>query len=468
MFGRIVLARLKIATRSKIYLFWCLIFPLGLGTLFYFAFSSIYESSKSEPIPVVVQVNDSAINEYKVLQAFSSLDKDKLEENFVNYNTDKAMAEAMGEKFEEDPPMSEDDLDVLNEVEGFDDMVKVPLSIFDKKYLKEDPDKINSSDLPLVKVLDEVEYDDGTKIIKKVEAKDSSDAEELLKDGDISGIITINGLKDISLLVSEDGIDQSILSGILSEYLLQVDLTIDRINADPEDGEDMEDTFDSSSYSLDYVNSKTAAGENRDPFVTYFYNLLAMVALMGSIASMKAVVNTQANQTATGLRIDSSPVNKVILELADLTAITFVQVVIMVITVTYLLFGLNIKFGGDVGLIYLTALASSAVGTTLGYVVGHIGRFSDEIKEAMLMLVFLGGGFLSGLMYGDMKIIIEEKCPMFNRINPSAIISDAYMSLNLFGPGKMYHRSMISILVFVVVMLLIGVALSGRKSYKTL
>ena len=92
MFGRIILARLKMATRSKSYMFWCLFFPIGLGTLFYFAFSSIYESSKSEPIPVVIQVNESAINEYKVLQAFSTLDKDKMEEDFEKYYTDKAIA----------------------------------------------------------------------------------------------------------------------------------------------------------------------------------------------------------------------------------------------------------------------------------------------------------------------------------------------------------------------------------------
>ena len=466
MFGRIILARLKMATRSKSYMFWCLFFPIGLGTLFYFAFSSIYESSKSEPIPVVIQVNESAINEYKVLQAFSTLDKDKMEEDFEKYYTDKAMAEAMGEKFDEEPPMSEDDLDILNDVDGFDDMVKVPLRTFNEKYIKENLDEIDSSSLPLVQALDEIEYDDGTKIIKKIEAKDTAEAEKLLKDEEISGVITINGLRDISLLVNDNGIDQSILSSILSEYLLQVDLAIDKVDSNPEDSEDMDSTFDAASYNLDYVNAKTTAGDNKDPFVTYFYNLLAMVSIMGSIASMSSVVNTQANQTSTGLRIDSSPVNKAVLELADLVAVTFVQMVIMAITVTYLLYGLKINFGGDVGLIYLTAIISTTVGTALGFVVGHIGRFRIEIKEAILMLFILGGGFLSGLMYGDMKIIIEERFPLFNRINPSAVISDAYMSLNLFGPGQMYYRSMIYVLIFVIVMVLIGVVLSGRKSYK--
>lgn len=468
MFGQMLIARLKMAVRSKKYMFWTLFFPLALGTLFYFAFSSIYESTKSEPIPVAIEVTDKALNEYKVIQAFSMLDRDKLSEDMEQYYTDKATAEAMGKEFDKEPPMADDDLDTLQDVKSFDDMVKVPLNVFNQDYLTGNPDSITESDLPLVKVFDDLEYEDGTKMVKAVEYKDHEEAEKLLKDGDISGIITIDGLRDIDLLVNGEGVNHSILSSIISEYLLQVDLTIDSINENPEDSADMEESIDTSTLNLDYIKEKSTGGDNKDPFITYFYNLLAMVCMMGSIATLNSVVNTQANQEATGIRIDSSPVNKAILELADFTAITLIQIVIILITLTYLMFGLKLKFGGDTGFIYLTAVLASTVGTSLGFFVGHLGKMKLEAKEGILMAFVLGGGFMSGLMVGDMKIIIEEKCPLFNRINPSAVITDAFLSLNLYGVGKYFYRSIIFILVVDFVMLTVGLILSKKKSYRSL
>ena len=60
MFGRICIAELKRLVRSKKYMFWTFAFPIMLGTLFYFAFSTIYNSQKSETIPVVIEVTDNA------------------------------------------------------------------------------------------------------------------------------------------------------------------------------------------------------------------------------------------------------------------------------------------------------------------------------------------------------------------------------------------------------------------------
>ena len=468
MFLRIFMARLKIAVRSKNYMFWTLFFPLALGTLFYFAFSSIYDSIKSEPIPVAVEVTDEAVNEYKIMQSFANLDRDKLSSDLEQYYTDKATAEAMGQEFDEEPPMSEDDLEALQDVESFDDMIRVPLSAFNKDYLTGSVDTIQKNDLPFIQVIEDLEYEDGTRMIEQVSYKDRTEAEQLLKDGDIAGIITVNGLRDIKLLVNGEGVNHSILSSIISEYLLQVDLTIDRINESPEETEEMNDAIDASTLNLDYINAKSTGGDNRDPFVTYFYNLIAMVCIMGAIAALNAVVNAQANQDITGVRIDSSPVNKALLELADLVAITFIQIIINTLLITYLIFGLKIEFGGDIGLIYLTTVLACTVGTSLGFMVGHMGRMKLEIKEGILMAFVLGGGFLSGLMMGDMKAIIEESFPLFNRINPSAVITDAFLSLNLYGPGSQYFRSLKYMIIVDVIMLTIGLILSGKKSYKSL
>ena len=134
----------------------------------------------------------------------------------------------------------------------------------------------------------------------------------------------------------------------------------------------------------------------------------------------------------------------------------------------YLIFILKIQFGGDIGMIFLTTYLASLVGVSLGFLVASIGKMKRDKKEAILMVFFLGGGFMSGLMYGDMKIIMEQKCPLFNRINPSSVITDAFYALNVFGVGERFYRSIIYMIVVSSVMVIAGCVFSRRSSYKSL
>ena len=96
MFGRVFLAQLKVGLRSKQYLFWTAFFPLALGTLFSFAFKTIYSSEQTKTIPVAVIVEESAIEEYKVMEAFSGLEESSLEDDVAAYQEAMAVAAAKG------------------------------------------------------------------------------------------------------------------------------------------------------------------------------------------------------------------------------------------------------------------------------------------------------------------------------------------------------------------------------------
>jgi len=471
MFGRICIAELKRLVRSKKYMFWTFAFPIMLGTLFYFAFSTIYSSQKSETIPVVIEVTDNAINEYKVLQAFSNLDTDQMSNDLEQYYEDKAVAEAMGESFDKEIPISDETMDKIEDVQSYDDMKKYDLADFPYDYLKVDRseiDNISKDDLPFIKVLNDLTYDDGNKMVEEVEGITHEEAEKMLSDGDIAGIITVDSMQDIYLLVNGNGVKHSILSTIISEYKLEAGKAIDTINDDHENLERSSEIMDESTESIEYIEAKSTAGDNKDPFIAYFYNLIAMIAIMGSTASLNVIVMSQANQSDVGIRVDMSPSIKIIHELAQLLAVVILQSIILIFTLTYLIFILGINFGGNITFIYLTTLLAGLVGDTLGFMIAHFGKIAIDKKEAFLMAIFLGGGFMSGLMYGDMKIIVEQKAPWFNRINPSAVITDAFYALNVFGVGPRYYRALMYILITSGVMLLIGCILSRRSSYKSL
>ena len=470
MFGRIFLMQLKQGLRSKQYIFWTAFFPIALGTLFGFAFKSIYSNEKTQTIPVAIIVEDSAIEEYKVMNAFSGLGDSTLEDDVAAYQEAMAVAAAKGEECDMENPVSDELSEALDSVETFDDLRKVSFDVFPDKYVSDEVKNVNENDLPFIDVINNIEYDDGTHMIDRKEVGSMEEAEQLLKDGEINGIIVVSSLTDISLKVYDNGTSESILISVISTYKRQMDMVIAVMNDDELSAEydSMDSVLDEKLSNIDFVKASGVAGDNKDPFVAYFYNLIAMICLMGSMAELSTVVHNQANQSTEGMRIDVSPVNKTVYELTQYVAITFTQIIILLIALTYYMFVLKIHFGGDIGMIYLTTTVSSVLGTSLGFMIGHIGTAKEDFKSMILLVITVGGGFMSGLMYPDMKAIIEEKFPLFNRINPSAVLTDAFLSLNLYGVGARYYRSMAYVAILTVVFMTVGIVFSRRKQYASL
>ncbi len=313
----------------------------------------------------------------------------------------------------------------------------------------------------------EFTYNDGTAILEEKAAADRAEAEQLLKDKEITGIITVNGY-EAELTLAENGTTQSILTGILSSYQSRKDIMMKLMLSDTIDPETSQEISAMVNESRAYVEAGGMAGENKDPYITYFYNIIAMISLMGSMATSSTVVHSMANQSSEGIRTDISPVRKPPFELAQFAAICVIQFAITAIALTFYIYILGIRFGGNMTLIYLTSFLANFLGLSLGFLVGHVGNASENTKENILMIITLGGGFMSGLMYGDMKVIVEEKFPLFNRINPAAVITDSFYSLNIFGSGSRYCRSVIYMAALSAVFMIIGVCLSRRKQYASL
>ena len=385
MFGRVFLTQIKQALRTKKYIIWTAFFPICLGTLFAFAFRTIYSSEQIHTIPVAIIVEDSA-----------------------------------------------------------------------------------KEDNPFVKLTSELEYEDGSKMLDRVSVSDMEEAEQLLRDGEINGIITVSDEDDISLEIRDNGTEESILTSVIKTYRRQMDLVKDVLEKNPEAAADMEGLLEKLLSNKEFVEASGMAGDNKDPFVAYFYNLIAMISLMGSMASLSVVVHTQANQSSEGLRVDVSPVNKVVYELSMFLAVTITQIVIIFLALSYYMFILKIRFGGDLGMIYLTSAIASFLGTSLGFMVGHIGTAKEDFKETILMVITVGGGFMSGLMAPDIKADMEEKFPLFNRVNPSSVLTDAFYSLNVYGVGERYYRTMAVVVAMTLVFMAVGIAFSRRKQYASL
>ena len=292
---------------------------------------------------------------------------------------------------------------------------------------------------------------------------DEENALELLKSGDITGIIYVD--EKLSVTVAGEGIEETILISFVEQYTTQEKIIRDTIKKDPFKAEAVVSAL---SEEMDILNEIPLTGGNTDNFAQYFYNLIAMVALYGTLTGLHITIGNQANLSALGARKNCSPTPKSISLAASLTGRYIVQTVCMIICVTFVEFVLKIDLGSKLPLVYLASIIGGTVGVSMGFFVGSIGSLREELKVGVSVAFSMLLCFLSGLMVADMKAIIAENIPWLNSINPAAVISDSFYCLNIYDDYERFTVKIITMLIISAVFVLLGFVLSRRKKYASL
>lgn len=292
---------------------------------------------------------------------------------------------------------------------------------------------------------------------------DSQTALDMLKTNDISGIINVDS--ELSLTVSNDGIKQTIIKSFLDQYQIRESIIMETVNNNPQN---LQSVVDAMSQEINCNESLSLSNGNMDTYIQYFYNLIAMAAFFGSISGLYIAINNQGNLSAIAARKCISPTNKLTSITASLLASFVAQVVCVSIGITYILFILKVDMGDKIPMVYLSGAVGSLTGVTMGFFIGSFGRLNQNVKMAISMSVTMLSCFLSGLMIGNMKSVIEMYVPIVNRINPAALISDLFYCLNIYNDYRRYTEKFVTLLILSVVFTIGGFLLTRRKKYASL
>ena len=370
--------------RNKSQLFWTLLFPILLGTLFHFAFNSIIENTESfSQIPV----------------AIVTLEEGEVSDSFI-------------------------------------EMAK----------------QLSGSDEPLI----------------KPQYIDSEQAEKLLQNGEIEGIFYIsNNIDDsgIRLVVSEEGLNASVLKTISDSYLQTFSTVSNIARTRP----DLISQVIAEINSELQMNQEIALGRGEtDTFLNYFYALIAMQCLFACYQGFYRVVNIQANMSPLAARRCVSPVKKMSMILVDFIASVFAQFILLLIVLAYLAFILGVNFGEQWVFVLLTGFIGCITGVSFGMLVGSVFKGSQRSAEGLLTALSLFLCFLSGLMVQNMKSIIEHYAPVINRINPAALLSDAFYCLVVYDNYSRYMRNIISLLIISALFCALSILRLRRKRYASI
>ncbi len=211
------------------------------------------------------------------------------------------------------------------------------------------------------------------------------------------------------------------------------------------------------------------AGKNEpDQMLIYFFALLAFTCIFSGNWGLTEVVNIQADQSYVGARVNVSPVHKMKLFLCNIAAAFTVHIVSIFILLYYMTSVLKIDFGDRPLLVVLTCVFGSLTGIIIGGTIGVLVKAKPSVKDAILTSVTISCGFLSGMMYADMKYIIATKAPFLAYINPVSLMADAFYSLYYYDNYDRYIRNLVILLVITVALSLVSYMGLRRKTYASI
>ena len=297
----------------------------------------------------------------------------------------------------------------------------------------------------------------------KITTTDYDTAKEMLNDKKIDGIIVAG--EDVKLVVGSTGLNQTALHSFINSYLQQADAIQNIADKNPQMIEAMVMAM---TEEVNFIKKDSIANGSMDPMESYYFSLIAFAALSGGYYGMRCAIQQMANASKEGMRKSLTSIKRSTLLISELCATYTVHLVIMAVIVLVMFFIMKMDFGGKIGFVALTCAIGSFTGVSNGLLLGSIPKIKDGLKTVIYVVYTLLSAFLSGLMVGNMKILIEHHVPIINRINPGTLISDALYALNMFDTYDRFFQNIGVLAIIGILSLVVAILFTRRKSYASL
>ena len=296
---------------------------------------------------------------------------------------------------------------------------------------------------------------------------DDYKARSLLEKGKVDGIFYTTDSVELAVNsdLSDATINQSILQALLTQYYVSRDLIVQTLATNPQN---IESLVDSMGQSVDTRKEVSLTNSNTDTYDQYFYNLIAMACLYTAMGGINLAINNAANLSTLAARKTIAPTRRAALIGTELLASILFESLLNIAAFLFIVIVLKIHMTTHLGLALLTILVSTTFSITFGMFLGCIGPKSEGGKTGMMFAVVMPMCFLSGLMMGTMRMVVEKHVPILNRINPAALISDSFYALNNYDTLTRYTGNILTLLLMTVLFLVISILVTRRKTYASL
>ena len=290
------------------------------------------------------------------------------------------------------------------------------------------------------------------------------EAAEALKNDEILGIFY--GGEEKKLVIGEDSTYTSILSQTLDIYEKNEHMLAQIAGEHPEN---LQAAIEAVNNWGSYTETVTFQGDSLDNVQNYFFALIAMTCLYGSFMGMYNTVGVQANTSDLGARLAAGCVKRYKTITASLLSswlISFVEILVLLFYMGRILG--DIHLGEQAGEILVICFIATMYSSSMGMVVGTVGTWSTNLKNGIIVALTMACSFAADLMISGVKEAIEKYVPVINRLNPGALITDAFYSVLVYQDMEKYQRSLFLLALFGVLLLGAAVLSMRRMRYESI
>lgn len=296
-----------------------------------------------------------------------------------------------------------------------------------------------------------------------VQTKDVQEALALLNEGVISGIITVT--QTPRLTVQASGLNQSILKSFLDEFI-QTSSTASRIlEQNPSAAAQLAKSM---SQRVAYTQDQPVGKGDYNMVLGYYYALIAMTCFYGGFFGMEEVNQIQANLSKRAARVNLAPVHKMKVFVYSLSASILIHLIEMALLLCFLVFVLKIDFGSRTPWILLTTLVGALTGVSFGSFISATIKASENAKSGIFIGITMFCSFLAGLMFGEVKYMVETNLPLLARINPVNLLADSYYSLYVYDSLARYSQNIASLIGFSLIFTIATYLMLRRRTYASI
>lgn len=319
------------------------------------------------------------------------------------------------------------------------------------------------NEINLINMMGELNYENRDVKLFSLSTYSLEEGMQELDDSKITALIDFDNNKFI-FYTKESSIYATITKSVVDEYIHATGLIYEMV-AISNGTTTPEEAFNKYISQANYV--KKHGNTELDVINIYFYSVIAMTLMYGSILGLKEAVLLQPNYLPASKRIAMSRFSKSRLFLTSLAATFTVQLVQMTLFLIFVFLILKIP-AFNIGLTLLLVLLGMVMSSVIGYSVAFIfNKTSISTKIGILTGITMFGSFLAGMMVAIVKYYISKYLPPLAYINPTNLISDGLYSLS-YGNHTKYWINMASMIILSTVLIVIAFIKYRRDDYESI
>lgn len=197
-----------------------------------------------------------------------------------------------------------------------------------------------------------------------------------------------------------------------------------------------------------------AEGKNVNANSIFFFAMFGYLCMYFMNTGVSIVYENEAYASVQAMRLTLAPVAKYKLFISNLIAWG-----IPCILIVWGIYGLfswqKIPLGTDTGWILMLLSLGVLLGLSFGTALAAILKKRTGLSEGLMIALPLTFSFFSGMMSQEMKIMVNQNFPWFNKINPVALITDGFYYLSAYPTHQQFYQNIMIIICMIVVCLLI-------------